>query len=230
MKYKQGDIVKIKPLKWYEDNKNSKGLVYAEKACFTEGMSKYCGKNVTIISVYNDRYYIEGDPVAYSFIEEFFEDPIHQLVISEEKAKELYKTASVEFKSILEETFGKEFFSEDIRENVKTLYDAKEIYALKNTIFRQELSLLLTKEHAEILKAFISALVISEALNEGWEPDWNDTSQQKYTVRYNSSTNTYFTYCYNYSNSSLIFFKSKKLAEHFIKQFPEICKILYNGK
>jgi hypothetical protein len=153
-----------------------------------------------------------------------------QLVISEEKAKELYKTASVEFKSILEDTFGKESFSEDIRENVKTLYDAKEIYALKNTIFRQELSLLLTKEHAEFLKALIAALKIADALNEGWEPDWNNTLQKNYTVGYNYSTHTYYTCHYYCCNSSLIFFKSEKLAEHFIKQFPEICKILYNGK
>ena len=32
------------------------------------------------------------------------------LQLSEEKAKELYKTASPEFRAMLEETFGKDFF------------------------------------------------------------------------------------------------------------------------
>ena len=44
------------------------------------------------------------------------------LQLSEEKAKELYKTASPEFRAMLEETFGKAFF-----ESVDTVYDAYKI-------------------------------------------------------------------------------------------------------
>ena len=153
-----------------------------------------------------------------------------QLVISEEKAKELYKTASVEFKSVLEETFGKELFSEDIREKVKTCSDADIIYKNKHKSEREMSNFCLSKKHTTYINCLVDALVISEALNEGWEPDWNDTSQKKYTVSYSISTNTYSTCYYYYCKASPIYFKSEKLAEYFIEQFPEICKILYNGK
>ena len=51
MKYKVGDKVRIKSLDWYHKNKNASGNVYCGFKLFTEEMSKYCGKTMTITNV-----------------------------------------------------------------------------------------------------------------------------------------------------------------------------------
>ena len=46
------------------------------------------------------------------------------LQLSEQKARELYRSGSKELKTVLEESFGKDFFSQDVTERVKTYLDA----------------------------------------------------------------------------------------------------------
>ena len=149
--------------------------------------------------------------------------------IKKELLLSLYDNSTLEVKEILELEYGKEMFKKDITDIVKEEYDAKLIYDETHKKLGDKMYYILSEKHNNYVDAFISALVISEALNEGWEPDWNDTSQKKYVVSYNSSTHTYCICHYYYCNSALIFFKSEKLAEYFIKQFPDICEILYGN-
>lgn len=46
------------------------------------------------------------------------------LQLSEQKARELYRSGSKKLKTVLEESFGKDFFSQDVTERVKTYLDA----------------------------------------------------------------------------------------------------------
>ena len=46
------------------------------------------------------------------------------LQLSEQKARELYRSGSKELKTVLEESFGEDFFSQDVTERVKTYPDA----------------------------------------------------------------------------------------------------------
>lgn len=41
------------------------------------------------------------------------------LQLSEQKARELYRSGSKELKTVLEESFGEDFFSQDVTERVK---------------------------------------------------------------------------------------------------------------
>lgn len=75
---------------------------------------------------------------------------------------------------------------------------------------------------------------IIEALNEGWKPDWNDSSQYKYRPWFNmSSSGSGFSYdvCgFDYSYSfvgSRLHLKSRELAEYAGKQFVEIYKEMF---
>ena len=150
------------------------------------------------------------------------------LTIDEDKAKELYKTGSPEIKAILENTFGKEFFIESIMDKVKCYAEANNIYY--NNVeaqFRSTVPMYVYPKFKNKIAYYAQAILIAEVLNEGWEPDWNNSSQIKWTTSYNSSTHTYIPCHYYYCNSSLIYFKSEKLAEYFIKQFPDICNTLY---
>lgn len=69
-------------------------------------------------------------------------------------------------------------------------------------------------------------VIITRALNEGWEPDYDDTSQYKYTVWYKwVGSGSGFSYSYFVHVCSLSFvgarleFKSLELAKYFAKQF-----------
>lgn len=80
MKYKVGDKVRIKPLCWYEENKDEDGYFYLlDGGCFVHEMSKYCGMIATIDDVddENDQYYIDIDSGKWVWIDEFFDDPLY---------------------------------------------------------------------------------------------------------------------------------------------------------
>lgn len=230
MKHKVGDVVKVKSLAWYEENKDGHGDIAlrssnTSKIIFNSIMANFCGKKVTIKKELCYKYLIEEDGHGWFFTDAMFEEPSRQLVITDEKAKELYKTASAEFKSVLEETFGKDFFVEDIRDKVKTIPDSIRIYRINHSDVAG-ITVYLSKGHTRYVRAFISALAIAEALNEGWEPDWNSSDAKYKIVSYRNNIQSTYD---NSQNNGMIYFKSKELAEYFIKQFPDICKTLYGG-
>lgn len=78
MKYKVGDIVKVKSLNWYNKNKNEYGDVTDVKCHFVTGMKIYCGKFATINWIgkeYSDPYYrINIDLHEYNWSEGMFEN------------------------------------------------------------------------------------------------------------------------------------------------------------
>ena len=79
MKYKIGDKVRVKSLDWYEKNKNYEGDVclraFTDSSYnFTNTMSEWCGKVVTILSVDNKYYDIVEDSCEWYWTDEMFED------------------------------------------------------------------------------------------------------------------------------------------------------------
>ena len=97
------------------------------------------------------------------------------LKIEEQKARRLYKTASQEFKEMLEDTFSKEFFSKKTTDRVKTYEDAcaeldeqpmNESEMKKNGFTDDEI-------------VYRKIKTITEAINDGWKPDMMDTNQKK---------------------------------------------------
>jgi len=75
------------------------------------------------------------------------------------------------------------------------------------------------------------AVVITEALNEGWKADWNDGNQEKYVPYFWVSPSGFSfsaTYCY-YSDphagfASRLCFKTRALAAYAGEQFLEVYK------
>lgn len=148
------------------------------------------------------------------------------LQITEVNARKLYKDATPEFKTTLEETFGKEFFSDKITDRIKTYEDACRV---------------LGEAPLNELACFISGLTqdeifyrklktITKALNEGWTPDWSDGDQKKWFPYFNTSPgfafdDTYFSYsCPLAGDGSRLCFKSKELAEYAGRQFTDLYK------
>lgn len=54
-KFRVGETVRVKSKEWYEENKNEVGDIWHEYHCFSEILSKYCGKYVKIMEV-NEHY------------------------------------------------------------------------------------------------------------------------------------------------------------------------------
>lgn len=156
------------------------------------------------------------------------------LQIDENEARQLYKTASNEFKTTLEDTFGKDFFTGSIMDRIKTYEDACDELGI-NPLDEDKLTEFgLAKDDI----AYRKLKVITRVLNEGWVADVCDTNVRRY----------YPWFCPNGSPSSFAFlgsncgcsdahagsgsrlkFKTSELAEYAAKQFIDIWKDIQLG-
>lgn len=150
------------------------------------------------------------------------------LKIEDNKALELYSSASKELKEILEQTFGKEFFNQKITDKIKTWkhilnYSGKKeinILPWKNPKNKQQIS----------QNAYAKIQLISEVLNEGWVPNFNNSSEYKYYPYFIKNTPVgwaYSGYYYSASPGTLgfgFYYKTSNLAECVGTQFLEIYK------
>lgn len=151
------------------------------------------------------------------------------LQISEQKARELYKSGSGELRSILEESFGKDFFSQKITDRVKTYEDACRELSMNPLDENKLMKLGLTKHDI----AYQKLVTIAKSLNEGWVPDVCDNSVYRWypwfvTNGSPSSFAFYGSHCDNAragaGSGSRLKFRTHELAEYAAKQFIDIWK------
>jgi hypothetical protein len=86
------------------------------------------------------------------------------------------------------------------------------------------------KHHQDALTAHTKLVIIAEALNEGWKPDWKNGKWDKYYPWFDLSSGSGLSY-YDYVNrnsysavGSRLCFKSRELAEYAGKQFEDLYK------
>ena len=156
------------------------------------------------------------------------------LKISEQKARELYKSGSQELKTILEESCGKDFFSQKITDRIKTYEDACEELGITPLDEAKLIELGLTKHDI----AYQKLATIIKALNEGWIPDvcnsdvyrwypWFIPNASPSSFAFNGSNCGYSTA--NAGSGSRLKFKTRELAEYASKQFVDIWKDIQLG-
>ncbi len=150
------------------------------------------------------------------------------LVIEEKEAKTLYKTASKEFKTVLENTFGKEYFLEDITTKIKNFNDIlkisgktlKEILPYKTPKNKQQRS----------LNALVKIQLITEVLNQETILDFLNTNQYKYLPWFKKVVgsgwvvHSYHSYSVASDAGFGTFYKSEKLALFAGNTFLDIYK------
>lgn len=149
------------------------------------------------------------------------------LQISEQKARELYKSGSSELKSILEESFGKDFFSQKITDRVKTYEDACRELSMNPLDKNKLIGFGFTKHDI----AYQKLVTIIKALNEGWVPDVCDSSVYRWYpwFKTNGSPFAFDDSYYDNANAfagggSRLCLKSKELSEYCGKQFIDLWK------
>jgi len=148
------------------------------------------------------------------------------LQLSEEKAKELYKTAIPEFRAMLEETFGKAFF-----ESVDTVYDAYKYLDLK-----VDTNLWIDGEYLKRVKAFYELSILCDAWNkqDGFVPDFNDPKQNRWFPLFSLSECGFSSSAYSPSYASVhlgsrLCLKSNQRSDEFGKKYEHLFKIFLRG-
>jgi hypothetical protein len=149
------------------------------------------------------------------------------LKLEEETAKRLYKTADAEFKTMLEESFGKEFFTpKKITDKIKTFDDV--LNALGKS--ENELPYRNPRTKAErAANAFVKIGWLSEVLNEGTELKFTDKNTYKYYPYFERKQSGWSVYyCHVLYVFSCVgfgfFYKSSELALYAGNQFLDIYK------
>ncbi len=143
------------------------------------------------------------------------------LQINPLKARQLYPTATAEFKAMLEDTFGKEFFSQSIIDRVK---DFNDILTISGITLDKLISSNDTRDEA----AYKKAKLIAKVYNEGEELDPYNTNQYKYYPWHKILPGvglSYFDYDFWFSRSTVgvrLCFKSAALAVDAGKKFLDI--------
>jgi hypothetical protein len=151
------------------------------------------------------------------------------LQIDKANARKLYPTSSLEFKQMLEDTFGKTFFQQRITDRIKTFQDACD------AVGPLEENVLILLKYNGINKdmlcsqAHMKLTIIARVLNEGWTPDWNDKDQYKYYPYFDMRSNGFSSVAYdrwstNTVVSSRLCFKSRDIAQYAATQFADIYK------
>ena len=111
-----------------------------------------------------------------------------------------------------------------ITDRVKTFEDACEVLRLENVQIGQ----VGLDKHSKSIEAYAKLSIISEALNEGWTPDWSDKSQYKYVAWFTHKSGLGLSYSgydgwrSNAGVGSRLCFKSSELATYAGKQFEDI--------
>lgn len=140
-----------------------------------------------------------------------------QLMIDEKDAKKLYPTASAEWRTTLESTFGKDFFSQKITDRVKTFKEACDVLDIDPD------DVIHSADDADD-QAYKQLKVIARALNEGWEPNWNDGNQRKWYPWFYMNQPGFRLCGVGYGSAaphvvSRLVFKTEELARYAATQF-----------
>jgi hypothetical protein len=152
------------------------------------------------------------------------------LVIDAQNAPEVYREAGKELKKVMEKTFGKDLLSKKVTDRIKSFEDACKELGISQKVFNESI------EHdAPDEIAYKKMKLITIALNEGWQPNWDDSNERKWRPWFylNSPgfrfSGSFFGRTYSYSaGGSRLCFKSEELCNYAAKQFLDIYKDLFN--
>lgn len=117
-------------------------------------------------------------------------------------------------------------------DTIKTLQDAIEALGEDNEEVI-DLKFLQRKKCSRKLVALQELVVITKALNDGWEGDWDNNSQYKYILWWYLGKNFRLYFCNDFDSISVVpsrlCHKSKEIALYSAKQFIDIWRDAFNS-
>ena len=156
-----------------------------------------------------------------------------KIVLSFEKAKEWFNGSDQSLKTLALETYPE--LNKKITDRIKTFDDV--LTELKITpeafeVVRNTLNV----EGFKYLFAQWKVEQIAKALNEDWEPDWDDSNEYKYypwfDMRSSGGGFSFSDYGYGRTDSivgSRLCFKSYELSTYAATQFKDIYEQMFKG-
>lgn len=139
------------------------------------------------------------------------------LKLKKDKALEAYKNGGSEIKKFLEQAYGREHFLTDVKDRVVDYESACREIGIK-PLTEADFGILPEKDRKRYFNRHVITITI-RALNEGWEPDFQNHSQYKYyNYPYTDGKGGFSFDCSCHHRSvgggSDLYYKSEELARH----------------
>ena len=141
-----------------------------------------------------------------------------ELTLKKTTARRLYPEAPGWFQKVLNESFGEDFFSKREYSDIKTFEDACNELGIDP---EEEFN---SNDLADEV-AYKKLKIVAKAINQGWEPDWDNTNQRKYWPYFKLSSGfgfSYSTYDYVFTFTSVgsrLCFETEEKCTYAAKQF-----------
>lgn len=149
------------------------------------------------------------------------------LNITKENALKTYDKASTEEKLFMERLFGKKVFQKNLLERINNFNDICVEVGTTEKEFKAK-----HKDLDENTYSFLQTKLITEVLNEGWTPDWNNSNEYKYYIWWDMKK-ACFDVCFYYYECSVVpsrlCFKESKLVEFAANKFKDIYNKYFLG-
>lgn len=146
-----------------------------------------------------------------------------KLELKKETARKLYPEAPKWFQEVMNETFGEEFFRKKDWRDIKSFQDARKALGIDVIDVYSDAD---TPDEVSYKKLKI----IVRAINQGWEPDWDNTSQKKWWPWFKLSSGFGFGGSHYYYGGSYtavgsrLCFESEEKSDYAAQQFTDIYK------
>ena len=108
----------------------------------------------------------------------------------------------------------------DLRDNISGYYidtDALIEYSSGDSWHSENKKLFVTAEQATAAKALAMLTQLVKATNGGWEPDWSNEAEAKYTIERRKDSTIYADLWWS-SQTTFLVFKTKELRDGFLKE------------
>lgn len=123
------------------------------------------------------------------------------------------------YSDICKKIFRTEFYYIEVNGTIKKPDSAEHIIKTYSKIL-EESNNAPTIKQLEKLLALNKLMNVAYYLNDGWEPDWNDGTQFKYFIYWDTDKTIRIHYN-TYFNCGVVYFKSKELAKQAIEILGE---------
>ncbi|MEI8142850.1 MAG: hypothetical protein WCG90_08290 [Chitinophagia bacterium] len=153
------------------------------------------------------------------------------LSIEKSNALKAYAKTDAVGKNLLENLFGTQTFITKITDRIKTLEDVFEAKCLDYNNF---LAACEANGDTPDEVAYKTMKAITEVLNEGWKPDWNNSKEAKWYIWFENKKGSglVFVTVYRWRSDtrvgSRLCFKNADLAKYAATQFPKVYSTFMN--
>lgn len=150
------------------------------------------------------------------------------LQIKQDSLLAAFRNAGKEGKQVLSDLFGKQVaLYDNITDRVKSFEDACQVLGISTNVPEVKG---LPRKHQKAIIANYKLIVIAEALNEGWKPNWQDSDEYKYYPWFDMSNPAGVGYSYTNNAASYTFaafgsrlcLKNRELAIYFGQTFTDL--------